>query len=162
MNTSKNKIVGIDPGQKGAIVIRHQDEIETIVMPLVDGDFDTKSVADLFLEIASEVKVVYLEDIFAMPKSAASSMLSFGRNHGKIEGILTALRIPYKLVRAQKWQKLLLDGIDGSDTKVRALKYVQKRFPDIDLKPSSRAFKPHDGIVDALCIAEYATLSEAA
>lgn len=162
MNTSKNKIVGIDPGQKGAIVIRHNDEVETIVMPMLDGEFDAVAVAELFLEIASEVKMVYLEDIFAMPKSAASSMLSFGQSHGKIVGILTALRIPYTLVRAQKWQKVMLANVTGADTKVRALKAVQKLFPMVELCPSKRSNKPHDGIVDAILISEYGIREEAA
>jgi hypothetical protein len=152
----RNKYIGLDLGQKGAIVIRHNDEIESLVMPLLDGKTDFHALRELFLEIASELKVVYLEEVFAGPQMSRSSALSFGKDVGRIEGILLALNIPFKAVRPQAWQKVMLAGVSGSDTKVRALKAAQSLFPGVELLASSRSKIPHSGIVDALLISEYA------
>lgn len=48
-----------------------------------------------------------------------SAMFNFGEGYGVIQGILTVLRIPYTLVRPQRWQKEL--GL-GNKEKVRAEK----------------------------------------
>jgi hypothetical protein len=156
--SSKNKIIGIDPGNSGAIVImndQNADDIETVVMPVVDGQVDVKALADMFLEIASEVKHVYVEEIYAVPTSGASSMLNFGRGHGKIIGVLTALRIPHTLVRPQVWQKLMLGQRAAGTTKTVAYQVASKLFPTVELRATARSKNPHDGIVDALLICEY-------
>lgn len=151
----KKVIVGIDPGNEGAIVIRNGDEIDTIIMPLKDGQVCESELSELFREIAFETKHVYLEDIYAVPTSGASSMLNFGRGHGKIVGILAALHIPYTLIRPQVWQRAVINDGKSGDTKLRALKTAQRLFPQVELKKSSRAKLPHSGIVDALLISEY-------
>lgn len=148
-------IIGIDPGNTGAICIIDGKEIENIVMPLVDGQVDEKALSELFLEIASEIKHVYLEEIFGLSKCSASSMLNFGRGHGKIVGILTAYKIPFTLVRPQVWQKeMLVKGIAGT-TKERALKTVRKAYKHINFLATDRSKVPHAGIVDAVLIAHY-------
>lgn len=148
-------IIGIDPGKTGAITIIKGDEIETLVMPIIDTEIDTRAISDLFLEIRSEIQMVFLEDIFSLPKCSGSSMLSFGRSHGKIEGVLVALRIPYQLIRAASWQKVMFAGVTGTDTKNKALKVASKLFPQVELKATSRSKVAHSGIVDGLLIAEY-------
>ena len=42
-----------------------------------------------------------------------------------------------------------------TDTKATSLLAVQRLFPNIDLRASERCKIPHDGIVDALLMAEY-------
>lgn len=155
----KNKIIGIDVGNKGAIVIRHHEEIETIVMPMLDGKIDAHAIAELFLEIASEIKVVYIEEVFVGKGCGAFAMLNFGMGIGQIRGILTAYKIPYVAVRPQKWQKTFFEGVTGSTTKAKALKVVKRLFPQVQLMATARSKVPHDGIVDALLISEYARLS---
>lgn len=44
----------------------------------------------------------------------------------------------------------------GENTKERALAYVKEKYPGIDLLATPRSKKPHKGIVDAICIADYA------
>lgn len=154
---SKNKIVGIDPGNSGAIAIRSKTtgEIETVVMPVANGQVDAEALADLFLEIASEIEHVYIEEIFAMSKAGAFSMLNFGKGHGKIIGVLAALRIPYTLVAPKKWQKAVLGNGPAGTSKKRAINVARRLFPHVEQRASSRAKNPHSGIVDALLIAEY-------
>lgn len=148
-------IVGIDSGSKGAFAFIKEDEIDVVVMPLNGDEIDIRAISDMLLEVRSEIKMVILEDVFAMQKSSASSMLTFGRSHGKLEGILCALKIPYKLVPAKTWQKVMLTGVFGIDTKAKALKVASSLFPHVELKASARARNPHTGVVDALLIAEY-------
>jgi crossover junction endodeoxyribonuclease RuvC len=153
----KNKIVGIDPGNAGAIVIRSipDGEIETIVMPTISGQVNAEALAETFLEIASEVKHVYIEEIFAMSKAGAFSMLNFGKGHGKIIGVLAALRIPYTLVAPKTWQKAILGNGPAGTSKKRAINVARRLFPHVEQRSSARAKNPHSGIVDALLIAEY-------
>ncbi len=42
------------------------------------------------------------------------------------------------------------------DTKAMALVAVKRLFPDLKLTFGERATKPHDGLIDAVLIAEYA------
>ncbi|MFN3453470.1 MAG: hypothetical protein ACK41T_00820 [Pseudobdellovibrio sp.] len=147
-------IIGIDSGKSGAFAIMEREEINLIPMPLIDKEIDVKAISDMLLEIRSEIKLVVLEDIFAIPSHGASSMLSFGRNHGRIEGVLIALKIPYIMISAKTWQNVLLKGVLGDTTKTRAYKVASKLFPLVELK-KGRSKNYDEGFVDALLIAEY-------
>lgn len=151
----KNTIVGIDSGKSGAFAFIKGDEIETVVMPLIDGEIDTRAIADMFLEIRSEIKLVVLESVFAMTKASASGMLTFGMNWGKLEGILVGLKIPYACVPAKTWQKALISSDTSIDTKTRAYQAVSKLYPNVELKATARSTTPHSGLVDSLLIATY-------
>lgn len=148
-------IVGIDSGQRGAFTFIKDDEVETVVMPLNGEVIDTKAIADMLLEIRSEIKLVVLEDVFAMTKASASGMLSFGRNHGRIEGILVGLKIPYVMIPAKTWQKAMFGNVSGDNTKAKALTVASQLYPNVELMATSRSRVPHDGIVDSLLIATY-------
>lgn len=81
-----------------------------------------------------------------MPRKGSQE---YKRQVGKWEGALEALGVSHELVRPQKWQKMLLGDVPKGKTKEYALSYAQKKWPHLNLK------KKDDGIVDALCIAEY-------
>jgi len=70
--------------------------------------------------------------------------------------LLEALEIPYQLVSARTWQKSMLAGTSGADTKQRSILAAGRLFPGVNLKRSARARKADDGIADALLLAEYA------
>lgn len=153
-------IIGIDPGMTGGICIRDGNEIELMVMPTKATTrftklIDSEAIADMFMEIRSDIKMVYLEEIFAMSQQGSASMLSFGRGWGQILGVIHTLKLPYYIVRPQEWQKYVLPKGKAGTTKLRALETAQKLFPSVDLRSSERAKLAHDGKVDALMIAEY-------
>lgn len=52
------------------------------------------------------------------------------------------------------WHKIIFAGMDGKP-KENALAFVQGHFPGHDFTKTARATKPHPGIVDAACIAEF-------
>jgi crossover junction endodeoxyribonuclease RuvC len=155
-------IIGIDPGMTGGICIRDitNNEIELMVMPTkgtIAGlkMIDSEALAEMFIEIRSEIKCVYLEQIFAMSKQGSASMLSFGKGWGQILGVLHALNIPSYLVRPQEWQKYVLPKGKAGTTKLRALETAKKLFPQVELTATERSKNPHDGKVDALMISEF-------
>jgi crossover junction endodeoxyribonuclease RuvC len=57
-----------------------------------------------------------VEKVGAMPGQGVSSMFSFGRSVGIIEGVLAALQVPTTFITPQAWQKAIgaAKGKDGS------------------------------------------------
>ena len=155
-------IIGIDPGMTGGICIREMNtnEIELMVMPTKGTVrftklIDTEAIAEMFTEIRSEIKMIYLEEIFAMSTQGSASMLSFGRGWGQILGVIHTLKLPYYIVRPQEWQKYVLPKGKAGTTKLRALQAAEKMFPHVELRSSERAKLAHEGKVDALMISEF-------
>ena len=155
-------IIGIDPGMTGGICIRDltNNEIDLMVMPTKGTVrftklIDTEAIADMFTEIRSEIKMIYIEEIFAMSTQGSASMLSFGRGWGQILGVIHTLKIPYYVVRPQEWQKYVLPKGKAGTTKIRALQTAEQLFPQVELRASERAKLAHEGKVDALMISEF-------
>ncbi len=153
------RIIGIDPGQKGALVsldLKTGGVIDMIVMPEHPQEL-VKYLEDVSIyEGASNVRV-YLEQAQVFPKNGSVSMFKYGRSFGHIEGILMSLHIVYELVPPREWTKVMHVGTVGIDPKAKSLQVAYRLYPSHALTTpgSERAKKPHDGIVDALLIAVY-------
>jgi len=84
------------------------------------------------------------------------SLLTAGRNHGRIEGMLVSHSIRYELVTPSRWQKPMHVGCgEGKDTKARSVMACRRLLPGLDLTPG-RKTKPDDNIADAGLLALYA------
>lgn len=93
-----------------------------------------------------------LERAGAMPGQGVTSMFKFGENFGFIQGLLAAYSIPYELVTPQKWKKeFQITGDKNSSISV-----CKRLFPDVSLRRTDRCKKDHDGMAEALLMAEYA------
>lgn len=92
-----------------------------------------------------------VEHVNAMPGQGVTSCFSFGQNFGFILGLLTAFRIPYELVRPQKWKK----EFSCTSDKNTSIEVAQRLFPGVDLRRTPQCRKPHDGICEALLMAEW-------
>lgn len=92
-----------------------------------------------------------VEHVGAMPGQGVSSCFSFGRNFGFILGLLTAFRIPYELVRPQKWKR----EFSCTSDKNTSIEVAQRLYPGVDLRRTPKCVKPHDGICEALLMACY-------
>ena len=162
--------VGIDIGKHGAIAIIHPDDrknVRTMAMPMIKDEIDYhllySNLTTLYLNNQDNIHVVFekLGVIFGSGKNTAFSM---GYQSGAIEMMCIANRIPYTKVRAVDWQKQMFQGVDSilkpksnkRDTKAMALIAINRIFPDLKLTFGERAVKPHDGLIDAVLIAEYA------
>jgi crossover junction endodeoxyribonuclease RuvC len=151
--------VGIDPGLRGGVAAL--DTAGTIVglwpMPVAGGEVHAAGLADLLrslrcLDNHQDVGRVYLEKVSSMPKQGVSSTFKFGTGWGMVRGVCAALGIPVVLVMPTQWKKQVLLGLPHD--KDGAVQFCTSRWPQTDLVPPGCRV-PHDGLADALCLAEY-------
>lgn len=148
----KQIYIGIDPGANGGIaLITVEPSAETVeAIP-----YDSEKLVNICFEIANttgELKIITcLEKVGAMPGQGVTSMFNFGKNVGFIEGVLSANYIPYQTVPPQKWKK----EYSISSDKNKSIEVCKKLFPNVNLKRTERCAKDHDGMVEALLLAEY-------
>lgn len=142
--------IGIDPGKTGAIAVMNDDDVFCLEQFNVDKYVDVLSYVGSSTS-SKDIKVC-VEKVGAMPGQGVVSMFNFGHNLGVIEGILSALRIPYQLVPPQTWKKEF--SLTGD--KAKSIEVCKKLFPWVDLRATERSRKPSDGLAEALLMAEYA------
>ena len=163
--------IGIDNGADGGIVAlgAKGELIDGVIMPTMDVGVMRKGkrgkkrllnmneVHRLFREWRESDNDVYavLEHAQVFPGEGRSTAFNAGRGYGAMEMALVATGIPYEIVRPRSWQKEILKGIEGCDTKARAILKVQRAVPNLNLLPG-RKRKPHTGLADAACMALYA------
>lgn len=162
------EVVGIDPGLDGGIARMTLDRgvVDAIPMPITKTkkgkktkrDLDATRIANYLSTNRAVIYMCVLEQVHAMPKQGVTSMFSFGMGYGTLIGILAALKIPVTFVPPTTWKKVILVGTDRD--KKAAIEYCKVRYapshyPGLALIPKGcRTY--HDGIADALCLAEYA------
>ncbi len=146
--------VGIDTGLGGGIAIIKKDEVIVAKMPVFEKDYDINSIVSLLLDNMPIAKVG-IEKVHANPKMARSACFNFGKGLGVLEGLVAALRIPYELIPPKTWQKKMHNGVTGDNTKIKSIKAVNRLYPTLSLKATDRSTKDHDGIADAVMIANY-------
>lgn len=138
-------IIGIDPGDNGAMVLSYPDgtlnvfrfkdatqhDIANALWEWVPKDNDTDCFA-------------FIEKAHSFPGQGVASMFKFGTSYGFLLGCLTALKFPFDYVSPQKWQKELgcLSKGNKNITKAKA----QELFPNLKITHAD---------ADALLIAEY-------
>lgn len=138
--------LGIDPGKSGALaVIRDNGFVQVIPFNAVDY-------VTVLRTFEGSDAVCCVEKVGAMPGQGVTSMFNFGHNAGFIEGVLRSFGICYQLVPPQTWKKEFSLNSD----KARSIEVCQKLFPDVSLLPTERCRKPHDGMAEAVLMAEYA------
>jgi len=149
------KIIGIDVGLNGAIAMMRGETLTGIVdMPTVSLDRNGKAKRQIsipeLIAILDEFKPeeAYCERVFAMSGQGVTSVFSFGRSLGAIEGVLAARLIKTTLVTPQTWQKAM--GVSGGKDGARAR--AMELFPwNVDYFK----LKKHDGRADAALIAAW-------
>jgi hypothetical protein len=172
-------VVGLDPGLEGGVAVlgfghgRVQEVITTFVMPVKAHFTDKGKEVDVgvlrnkllcCLLPDERVSLVAIERVGHTPIAAnkarrqnPKAMFTFGDGFGLMRGVIIGLGWPRVYPLPQQWQKALFTGLrKESNPKKRALSFVNRRYPAIQLMKSDRASKPHPGIVDALCLMEYA------
>jgi crossover junction endodeoxyribonuclease RuvC len=94
-----------------------------------------------------------IEKVHAMPGQGVSSMFSFGRAAGIVEGVLAGLSVSFELIPPATWIKSMrtFGGKDGSRQR------AQELFPDY---AHLFARKKDDGRAEAALLACYAAERE--
>ena len=147
-------IVGIDPGLSGAVVVISPTELKIFDMPTMTVERNGKSkrqvsaseLAVIMSNFNSNDSHVYVEKVSAMAGQGVTSVFSFGRSFGMIEGILAAFKLPVTYVAPATWVKAVGRGQGKDASRARAM----------ELFPNNQAdFKrvKDDGRSDAALIA---------
>jgi crossover junction endodeoxyribonuclease RuvC len=150
--------LGIDPGKQGGLAFIVPTETgpcvyDAMPMPLSGNEIDPVVIADLVkVHLLSDAVHATVELVGAMPKQGLSSTFTFGKGYGTIQGILAALGVSFELVTPQKWKGAVLAGT--TKDKDAAIAWCRRAYPYANLIPAGCRV-PHDGIADAICIAEY-------
>ena len=149
----RRPIIGIDPGKSGAWAAVYDDGMAYAgPVPMAGKLLDIGALVEAIRDHTDRPTVI-IEHVGAMPGQGVTSMFSFGTSWGQVIGMCQALGWSYQLVRPQRWQGVVLAGLNRDDAKAAALQYVRARFPALSLLASPRCKKPHDGMVDAVCLA---------
>lgn len=155
--------IGIDPGALGGMAVVENIcgtlQVRRAIPFSISGYVQTlKDVQSQDIGWTDSVHAV-VEDVHAMPGQGVTSMFSFGRNKGLIEGMLLGLGIDYRLVSPQTWKKhfglIFHKGTDKREIKSASIDKAVELFPDVNLLATKRCVKPHDGMAEACLMAKY-------
>lgn len=137
--------IGIDPGASGGIGVIDTTEGTAEAIPYSEEALYTT------LHKYSFVKAC-VEKVGARPGQGVSSMFNFGKAYGYILGALDISMVSYELVTPQAWKKEFHLSAD----KKQSIECCKRLFPEVDLRRSMQCRTDHDGMAEALLIAEYA------
>ena len=147
------RIVGIDPGLGGAIVLLEDGvPIEWMRMPTYTVGLKSKRVNGA--AVASflsdwEIHLAVVEQVGAMPGQGVTSMFTFGHATGTVMGVLAAFKITVGTVTPQQWKKRA--GLIGKDKDAARSKALQlwPQWRGLDKKGEGQA------MADAALIARF-------
>jgi hypothetical protein len=166
-----NIILGIDPGLDGGLaILRDGQPPELHVMPTVESKngrriVDCPALFAMLLDAGPSLVIVE-ENLTASMMSSKTfrgggmANVAKGRWFGQLEGLLTGLEMRWSSVPPKRWQKS--HGITGKqgDTKQQAVVIAKRLFPGVNLLRTAKCSKAHDGMADALLIAEWGRRQE--
>jgi len=162
--------MGIDPGKDGFITFNIGDELifKWIGDFVVGKEYSTTRFTAFFKQFEGINMHVVLEDVNCTPKWGARTNWVLSRCKALIEQALSDHKIPHTLVKPQAWQKEMYQGVpemrktpkDGKkkgerDTKAMSIIAVERLFPNIDTRRTTRCKDPHDGKTDSILMYEY-------
>lgn len=159
--------LGVDPGKSGAIATITENGVTVCPVPLIvhgEGrpEYDLAAIRNC-LRGRESAALVVVERLDSLPvkdgdRQLGGAFANYARGESKgWAWMLTAIGLPFQLVRPQTWQAAMLKGTPKTaGTKARSIMAAQQLFPGVSLLPGPRARKPSDGFADALLLAEYA------
>lgn len=146
------RIVGIDPGAKGAIALIEGETLQIVDMPTSKEGAKPKDRVDpaalaLILRCFNPSHV-WVERVGAMPGNGVSSMFNFGTAYGYARGIPVALGFPTTLIGPAQWKSAMRVPASKDAARARASQLLPKHA---SLWPLVK----HDGRAEAALIALY-------
>jgi crossover junction endodeoxyribonuclease RuvC len=151
--------IGIDPGQKGGLCLIDEKKkpLKYSVMPNT-----VKGIVDWFVDVYEEYceqkslqVTIISEKAQPMPKQGVTSAFTYGQHYGIFETLAAAMCLPFIEVRPAAWKKSL--GLNSEKT--NSIKLCKQLFPSANLIPTPKSRKDHDGIAEALLIAEWGRMN---
>ena len=115
-------IIGVDPGKSGAFAALDQDGNlhDTWDIPVVDKRISAPLIADILVPLQAVAELCVIEDVHAMPGQGVTSMFTFGRGLGIVEGVALGAGIPVRWVSPAKWKRALGLSPDKGASRRRA------------------------------------------
>jgi crossover junction endodeoxyribonuclease RuvC len=138
-------IIGIDPGQKGGVALLTDQGAQVWPMP--------PTVAQLVALVTgiAGASIMVVERAQPMPRQGVTSVFSYGQHFGGFEVLAACLSLRYVTIPPATWKKAM--GL--TSVKTDSIREAERLFPSVPLV-LPRCRKPHDGMAEALLIAEYA------
>jgi crossover junction endodeoxyribonuclease RuvC len=142
------RIIGIDPGLSGAVAVLYGETLRVIDMPTMTVERNGKAkrqvsaseLAELIYSCQGEDCHVYCERVGAMAGQGVTSVFSFGRSFGMIEGILAAFKLPVTYVAPATWVKAVGRGQGKDASRARAMEIFPNNQTDFKrVKDDGRA-----------------------
>lgn len=157
--------IGIDNGISGGIVALSETHGQIIAMTATPSKKSRKGnevdMRAVFRWLSTELPgfqnacFVIEEPNNAMTKSTAASMA--GSFHA-FRGMFEVKFYRWHRITPQQWQKEMLPGCAAGDTKPRARSKAAELWPTKTFLATPQSKKPHEGLIDAALIAEYARI----
>lgn len=154
-------VVGIDPGQRGSICAIQVKSLEAIFYPTSEKPIDIVGFFEQ-LDRECDIRVIMIEDVHAIPGTAAGSNFKFGYNVGVINALAQVTGHRVDLVPPKRWQKAVgvKQGTKGKDIKIAVAGICDRLYPKAKIRGPKGGLL--DGRSDALMIAHYAILKYSA
>jgi crossover junction endodeoxyribonuclease RuvC len=149
------RIIGIDPGARGAVAVITRGKVVDIAdMPITEVKGKARVDASRLSQLLAVMNGdhAFLERVGAMPGQGVSSMFAFGQALGIVQGVLGALCIPLTWTPPVQWKAAL---------RVPAAKDGARRRAS-ELLPAAAHYWPRvkdDGRAEAALIALYGSQS---
>jgi len=156
--------IGIDNGLTGALVALSDHPgppIAMLPMPTRGKAKGNEVDADAVWHWLAQFDLNALSVVLETPgkhSPGAQALCSMWDSYGAIRGVLESRAIRHHRITPQAWQKVMLVGCAKGDTKPAALARCRQLWPAETWFASQRCSKPHEGLIDAALIAEFARI----
>lgn len=143
------RVLGIDPGASSGAWAYFGDGLPTVGdLPVFDKNVNAAELTRLLCVMSPEV--VIMERVGAMPHQGVSSVWTFGRGVGRIEGVIAGCEYRLEYVTPQVWKKHFhLPG--GPKNKELSRAKAIELFPGV----TGLSRKKDSGRAEALLIAQW-------
>ncbi len=141
--------LGIDPGKQGGMGILRSDGVVVTTTRMPTGKVRIMDWISTALAQAGNL-VMVVEQSQPMPKQGIVSAFNYGRHFAIFEDTAILLKVPYHTVTPAVWKKSMHLTSDKNDS----FTACRRLFPIVELIPQG-CRKQHDGIAEALLVAEW-------
>jgi len=158
-------VLGVDPGKDGgvaALLLAGEPMMTVTAMPTLGksagAEMDIRELKhwldSLVLTGFLQLSLVCIEKQSSRPQQSSTAMGTFLRGYGELLGAFKWAGAPLVLATPQDWKDDVLRGTKKE--KDDAVAYVKRRWPALSLLATEKSRSPHDGMAEAVCIAEHA------
>lgn len=168
--------IGIDNGLSGALVALAAVPAAPLAMAVMPSRGKDKG-----NEIDPRAMLSWLRGLYSLPEEFAPidlneiavvietpgkfskgvmAISSMWDSYGATRAVLECGGYRHHRITPAHWQKAMLPGCARGDTKNAARQRARQLWPDTPFLATDRSSKPHEGLIDAALIAEYARIKQ--